>query len=315
MLTNLPMSVFIARVASVLLMLAVLPPDVAAADGVARRVEDDLGNSVVLAQPARRIISLSPHITEILFAVGAGPAIVGTVEYSDYPAAAQTIPRIGNFAAFNIEAILALQPDLIIAWHSGNPPAPVATLRRLGLPVFFSEPRALDDVAGNLEKFGSLAGTGAVAQGAAQDLRRELRELRAAHAQREPVTVFYQIWRQPLMTINREHLINQAIDLCGGRNVFADLPVLDPVINTEAVLAADPQLIVGGGVAAVFPQWQQDWQRFPQLQAIQRGQLYEMPPDLLQRHTPRIVQGIRTLCAFIDAARNEAARPDTGRQQ
>ena len=268
------------------------------------QVVDDIGNMVSLKQPARRIISLSPHITEILFAAGAGQSIVGVVEYSDYPQAAKALPRIGNFNAFDLEAILALHPDLIVAWHSGNPIAPVEKLRRLGIPVFLSEPRALEDVATNLQRLGRLAGTESVADGVAENFLRELSQLRRQYQDKQPVSVFYQIWHRPLMTINHQHMISQAISLCGGQNVFADLPVLDSRISLEAVLAADPQVIIGGGVAVSYPQWKQDWRQWPQLQAVRSGNLFEMPADILQRQSPRILQGVKTLCEIIDQVRH-----------
>jgi len=283
---------------SVVVLLALMPRVHATV-----QVVDDAGHSVSLNQAAKRIISLSPHITELLFAAGAGDAVVGVVEFSDYPDAARSIPRIGNFSVFNIEAIIALHPDLIVAWQSGNPMAQVNTLHKLGIPVFLSEPRALDDVASNLRRLGKLAGTSVQANLAADHYTQTLVELRNRYQAQKTVSVFYQIWHQPLMTINKDHIISQAIDLCRGRNVFAELPVLDPQINIESVLLANPQMIVAGGASASYPQWKQDWLRWPQLQAVSKGHLYEMPPDILQRNSPRILQGVATLCDMIDQVR------------
>jgi len=170
-------------------------------------VTDDTGREVRLAQPAQRIVSLAPHITELLFSAGAGGRIVGVVEYSDYPPAAKKLPRVGAYNAVDMERILALRPDLVIAWASGNPPALIEQLRSLGLTVFLSEPRSLEDVASNLERFGQLAGTQTTAQAAADEFRRRLQALRVRYSDRKPVSVFYQIWHRPLMTVNGEHLI------------------------------------------------------------------------------------------------------------
>lgn len=268
-----------------------------------RSVVDDAGVTITLEQPAVRIISLAPHITELLYAAGAGSHIVGVDVFSDHPDAAKELPRIGDFNAFDLEAILALQPDLIIAWQSGNPLTSVSKMQSLGIPVFFSEPRKLEDIASNIKQFGKLAGTEVVANQIAEDYLRQLSELRAKYQGRYPVSVFYQIWHQPLMTINGEHIISHVIELCGGRNIFSELSVLAPSVDLEAVLVSDPALIVAGGVAASYPAWKQDWLRWPQLRAVKTGSFLEVDPDLLQRHTPRILQGAKTLCVKIDDIR------------
>lgn len=268
-----------------------------------RSVVDDAGVTISLEQPAVRIISLAPHITELLYAAGAGSHIVGVDVFSDHPDAAKELPRIGDFNAFDLEAILALQPDLIIAWQSGNPLTSVSKMQSLGIPVFFSEPRKLEDIASNIKQFGKLTGTEVVANQIAEDYLRQLSELRAKYQGRHPVSVFYQIWHQPLMTINGEHIISHVIELCGGRNIFSELSVLAPSVDLEAVLVSDPALIVAGGVAASYPAWKQDWLRWPQLRAVKTGSFLEVDPDLLQRHTPRILQGAKTLCEKIDDIR------------
>ena len=279
-------------------------PAFAAQAGVS--VVDDTGQRVQLEQPARRIISLAPHITELLFSAGAGERIVGVVDYSDYPPAAKGLTRIGSYNAVDMERILALQPDLVIGWASGNPPALLEQLRSLGLTVFLSEPRTLDDVASNLERFGQLAGTQATAQAAADAFRHRLQALRGQYSAREPVSVFYQIWFQPLMTINGEHLISKVIALCGGRNVFAELPALVPKLDIEAVLAADPQAIVAGVRKPGDAAWQKDWQRWPQLRAVKGRHLISVPADLLQRHTLRILDGAELLCGELDHLRHDS---------
>ncbi len=271
-------------------------------------VLDDTGWQVTLAQPAQRIVSLAPHITELLFSAGAGGRIVGAVDYSDYPPAAKKLPRVGAYNAVDMERILALRPDLVIAWASGNPSALIEQLRSLGLTVFLSEPRSLEDVASNLERFGQLAGTQTTAQAMADEFRRRLQALRTRYAGRVPVSVFYQIWHRPLMTVNGEHLISKVIRLCGGRNVFAELPTLVPKLDMEAVLAADPQAIVAGVREPGDTSWQQDWRRWPQLRAVREGHLISVPADLLQRHTLRILDGAEQLCAVLDEVRATAAR-------
>lgn len=265
-------------------------------------VTDASGVSIKLAAPARRIVSLSPHITELLFAAGAGDRLVGTVDYSDYPPAARALPKVGGHA-LDLEAIVALKPDLVLGWQSGNPAASVARLRALGLTVHLSEPDRIEDIAGELERIGQLTGSGVTANAAAQAFRERYAKLAARYSRRPPVAVFYQIWKQPLMTVNGKQIISDAIRLCGGRNVFAQLPILAPTVTVEAVIAANPEVIVASGMGESRPEWLDDWRRWTSLKAVARDNLYFVPPDLLQRHTPRILDGAEKLCVDLEAAR------------
>lgn len=266
-------------------------------------VTDDTGESVQLAQPADRIISLAPHMTELLYAAGAGDKLVGAVRYSDYPPPAREIPRVGDAHSFDVEQILALKPDLIIAWQSGNPAGQMRQLRHLDLILFVSEPRSLTDIPATIEKLGRLAGTSTTARAAATEFRQRLTRLRDGYRDRPPVDVFYQIWHQPLMTIGGEHIINDIIRLCGGRNVFADMEQLAPQISTEAVLAAAPAVIIASGTGEQRPDWLDDWHQWSQLPAVEQEQLHHIPPYLLQRHTPRILEGTARLCQILEQVR------------
>lgn len=267
------------------------------------RLTDDSGRSVMLKQPAQRIISLTPHMTELLFAAGAGGHVVGTVEYSNYPAAAQRIARIGDSAQLDLERIVALKPDLIVVWQYGNAQRQLDKLLRLGIPVYYNEPRRLSDIARAIEQLGRLAGTETVALPAARAFVARAAGLRQRYAGRAQVTVFYQIWDKPLMTVNGDHLISDVIRLCGGRNVFAGLKLLTPEISTEAVLAAYPEAI--GGVTAEAGQAGNldGWKKWPRLQAVARDNLFVIHADLISRNTPRILDGAQQMCEQLDAAR------------
>jgi len=268
-------------------------------------VTDDSGATLRLKEPARRIVSLAPHVTETLFAAGAGSKIVGAVDYSDYPEVARKIPRVGGYSRLDLEAVAATKPDLAIGWASGNSPAHIDKLRALGIPVFLAQPERIDDVAANLERYGELAGTQATARAAAADFRKRLAELRGKYAARPKVRVFYQIWKQPLMTVGGGQVISDAIRLCGGENVFADLKPLAPRVGVEAVLAADPEVIVASGMGEARPEWVDDWRQWPSMTAVKRDNLYFIPPDLIQRHTPRLAEGAARLCAQIEMARGK----------
>ena len=266
-------------------------------------VRDDYGNPVTLARPAARIVSLAPHLTELLYAAGAGDRLVGAVEHSDYPPQARALPRVGSDAGIDLEAVMALQPDLVVAWPNAGSARQIDRIAALGIPVYRSEPRELDDVARTLEALGELAGSGARARSAARAFRARVAGLESAHSRRPAVRVFYQVWDRPLVTVNGAHLISKVIRLCGGLNVFDGLPTLAPAIAREAVLRADPEAIVASGADARRPEWLDEWRRFPQLAAAARGNLYAIAPDLLQRHTPRILDGAERLCAIFEEVR------------
>ena len=266
-------------------------------------VKDDTGQEVRLKQPAQRIVSLAPHITEVLFAAGAGERVVGTVSYSDYPDAAKSIALVGTYTRFDLEAIVALKPDLIIGWFSGNLPASIDKLRKLGLPVFLSQPDHIEDVARTLEQFGRLAGSETIADAAARRFREHHAQLQARYANRPPVDVFYEVWNQPLMTVNGHQIISDILRLCGARNVFAELPTLAPQVTEESVLAANPEAIIASGMGEARPEWLDQWKHWPQLTAVARGNLFFVPPQLIQRHTPRMLDGAERACADIETAR------------
>lgn len=269
------------------------------------RLRDDTGETLVLKSPATRIVSLAPNITELLFAAGAGAQTVGVVEFSDYPDAARQIPRIGSYARLDIESIVALKPDLVLAWQSGNPASQVEQLRKLGIPVFRVEPKRLEDVPRIVQHYAALAGTERVGDAAANTFRTRLRQLEDAYRGRTPVRLFYQVWDAPLMTVGGSQIINDVIALCGGSNVFAAQTALAPVVSVEAVLAANPEVIVAGGMGERNAAWLEPWKKWPRLAATARGNLFFIDPNLLQRHTPRLLEGVAALCERLDEARRK----------
>ena len=273
-------------------------------------VVDDRGRPVQLAEPAERIVSLAPHLTELLFAVGAGDRIAATVAHADFPAAAREIPRIGTATQLDLERLLAARPDLVIAWDSGSPRSPLERLERLGLTIYYSEPSDFEGIADDLRRLGRLTGNDDLAERTAKDFEDAIDALRARYSDRPPVTVFYQVWDQPLMTVNDAHLIGEAIRLCGGRNVFGHLEALVPRPGKETVLAADPEAIVSGGPGEDRPDWLEPWENWTSLTAVRRDNLFFIPPSLIQRHTPRIAEGTRMLCEALETARSRRA-PET----
>lgn len=266
-------------------------------------VIDDAGRQVTLTGPAQRIISLAPSLTELLFVAGAGNRIVGVSEYSDYPPQAQGIPVVGRYNLLDMEAIVAFGPDLIVAWQSGNPQAAVQRLIDLGFNVYIAEPRTLASIAHQIENFGQLAGTQSTSDAASRYFNEQLDTLQSRYEDASEVSVFYQVWNEPLISVGGDELINDIITLCGGHNIFSDQG-LAPKISIESVLARDPETIIASGMDIARPEWLDDWRRWPQMQAVSNDHLYFIPPDLVQRHSLRVLSGALQMCAHLDKVRS-----------
>jgi len=263
---------------------------------------DDEGTTVTLAAPARRIVSLAPHATELLYAAGAGGRVVGVLATSDWPPEAKALPRVGDSRSLDLERIFALAPDLVVIWPFAAP-AQVDALRARGIPVYFADPATIDGIAVALERLGTLAGTLPVASARAQALRSRLAAIAASNRAARPVRVFYEIWNVPLYTLGGRHLVSEAIGLCGGTNVFASLTLPAPTVTVEAVLAAQPEAIVAGADGAVRPPWLDEWRRWPALPAVAHDNLYTVDANLLHRAGPRFLDGVEQLCAALGQAR------------
>lgn len=270
-------------------------------------VVDDTGREVRLPGPAQRIVTLAPHAAEILFAAGALGKLVGAVEHSDYPAEAMKAPRVGSYSRLDLEAIAALKPDLLFAWETGNNMNQIDKLRALGLTVYVSQPNRMEDVADQIERLGQLAGTEAAAKASARHFRERLESLRVAHAGKPRLRVFYQIWNAPLMTVGGPQIISSAITLCGGVNIFGHLDKMAPTVGVEAVLDADPEVIIAAGRGDARPEQLNDWAKWTRMTAVKRDNLFHIHPDILHRHTPRLLDGAEQLCAALDVARQRRA--------
>ena len=252
-----------------------------------------------------RIVSLAPNLTELLFAAGAGAQVVGTSEYSDWPPPARELPRIGDAFRLDYEGILALRPDVAVAWRSGTPTEAVARLERAGIRVVVVPVQSLEEIATGIETLGRLAGTQDIAATAADGFRAEVERLRARHAGRPVLDVFVELDHRPLFTVTGKHLISEMVAVCGGRNVFASLPGLAPSVDLEAVIAARPDAILYTGPD---PDPAALWQDWPGLPAVRDGNVLRVPGDLVSRATPRVVEGIAAICEALDGARARGRR-------
>lgn len=264
---------------------------------------DDTGTEVCLEQPASRIAALSPGATELVWAAGAGENVVAVVSFSDYPEAATKVPSVGSHTRMDLERLIELQPDLVIGWVTGNPPEQLEAIRDLGVPVFSIEPRTFEAVSQTIERLAILAGTEEEGFAEAERFRQGIARLESQYRNAEPVPVFYQVWDEPLMTVNDEHLIGKVITLCGGVNVFGDLDRLVPRISPEAVIGANPEAILAGGMGEENRHWLTRWEAFPGVEATAKDNLYFIPPSLVQRPTPRMLEGSQLFCQKLDNAR------------
>lgn len=261
-------------------------------------VNDDLGHQVTLAHPAKRIITLAPNLTEIVEAAGAGAYLVGVSSYSDFPDYVKSLPQVNTASELNLELILSLKPDLVVAWQGGNPANQLEKIRALKIPIFYSQPLRLADISDTIITIGKLAATEQTATKQANAFNVKWKHLEKNYKQQKTVTVFYQLAAQPLLTLNKQSLINEVIKLCGGKNVFENTLGLVPEVTYEAVLQANPDVII-----AMQENGLQHWQAFRTLRAVQHKQLYVINSDLLERYGPRLMDGAEMLCGDLSQAR------------
>ncbi|MFJ7565673.1 cobalamin-binding protein [Herminiimonas sp. NPDC097707] len=271
-------------------------------------VQDDVGRTLELKQPAQRIVSLAPHATELLFAAGGGNRIVGAVEYSDYPAAALKIPRVGNYEQIDIERIIALKPDLLVVWPEGNAQRQLEPLRKSGIPFYYSEPVKLRDIPDSIVRLGTLMGTRAQAEKTAAAQRTQLAGLKARYGHLSPVRVFYQVSDQPLYTLSGKHILSDVIHLCGGINVFAKMNVTAPAVSVESVLLENPEVIMTGASKEEQSGNWKVWPAYQSLLAVKNHNLFSIDEDLLSRAGPRLIDGAALVCEKLERARSHRAR-------
>ena len=271
-------------------------------------VLDDDGRAVTLQKPALRVIALAPHVTELLYAAGGADRIIAAVDYSDYPEQAKRLPRVGSNREVDMERIAALRPDLLVVWMHGSSERQIEQIRALGIPMFHSEPKRLAEIPSNLTRLGKLMGTEPVAEAAAAAMRTQLAALASQYARRPTVRMFYQVWHKPLYTLNGSHIVSDAIRLCGGENIYADMKVTAPVVGIEAVLQDDPEVILGGARSK-----EEDsvamWRSFPAMTAVRRANLMQVDGNLLNRSGPRMIAGAAALCEKLELARQHRKTP------
>jgi iron complex transport system substrate-binding protein len=284
------------------LALLAVPIQAAAGDPIFLPQSD--GDELRLEQAAHSVVALAPNLTEMVFAAGAGSKLLATVEYSDYPQQAQHLPRVGDAFRFDLERIMALQPDLVMAWNSGNPAQALAGLEELGFLVWRIELQTPGDIPDLLEHIARATGTQGGARQEAERLRHRLGQLSDRHAGKPPVRYFYQVAERPLFTLNGEHIVSRGLSLCGGVNIFDQLPVLAPQVSREAVLAEDPDIVFAPRVANTADPLAH-WRAWPRLRAVRNEALYFLPADQISRATPRMLDSLELACTLLDQHRNQ----------
>lgn len=272
-----------------------------AASAHALQLRDDRGVTISLERPPTRIVTLAPHLAEIALAAGAGATLVGVSTFTRHPPEAQRLPVVASYGRVDIERLIALRPQLVLAWQSGNSALQIGRLERLGLAVFVTETRSLADIPRIVRLIGTLAGSVDFAEARARQFNREVAELRQRHAGERSIAVFLEIWHRPMLTVNGEHLASDALRLCGGRNVFAGAKTLTPLVSREQLLAARPEAVVTADPGAEGPQ---AWRGFESISAVRDGRTYAIDPDLLYGQGPRLLEGARALCSLLEHARN-----------
>ncbi len=256
---------------------------------------------------AQRVIALSPHAVELLFELGAGDRIIATTDYADYPEAAKSIPRVGGYHGIQIERVLSLQPDLVVAWEGGNPAGDLDRMEALGIPVYRGETAALADIAKELEQLGVLLGMAQQGRSAAQRFRNRWQAIKQQHAHKPPVRFFYQLWSDPLRAVAAGSWINEMLESCGGINIFDDPALEYPQVSTETVLLKAPQAIIVPSHHGRAIEIKAQWRNWPEIPAVANEHIFFINGDWLHRFSIRVIDGMGALCQAFDQVREHAS--------
>ncbi|UUO25571.1 cobalamin-binding protein [Colwellia sp. M166] len=260
-------------------------------------------NSTETTPNKPRIIALAPHIVEMLFDIGAGEQIIAATEYANYPLAAQEIPRIGNSLRIQLERVIELQPDLIIAWQSGNPSDDLARIKQLGFNVVYSQPNTFDDVAKELRLFGKLSGHSEQAEQVASKFLADLAKIKQQYGQKKPLTGFYEVWSRPLTTIAKGSWPQQFLDICSISNPFYQSDARYPQVNIEQILQTHAEIIIQPLSENQADKEGYTWQKWPILPAVKHQQIIKLDADVVHRMTTRSLNALSDLCQQTDGSR------------
>lgn len=259
-----------------------------------------------------RFIVLAPHLVESMYEIGAGQQIIGTTDHADYPKEANAIPRVGNYARLQIERILQLKPDAVIAWKTGNPIEDLERLKKYGIAVIESHPQQLDDVAAELRLLGKLTGRENMAEATASNFLLNLNKLREKYSNAQPISVFYELWSRPLRTVAGNAWPQQQVALCGAVNPFATANEDYPQVNLEEALATKPQLIIQPSKHSQSGPDALNWQQWTDIPAVKNNFIVHPNADKVHRMTTRMLEEVIMLCEQIHQARQFYQTPQNG---
>lgn len=266
-------------------------------------VDDDTGRQVCRKNAPQRIVSLSPGSTELIFAAGGGSQVIGVDAHSDYPEEVANIPRVGGYPDTSIEAIIVLKPDFIVAWAGGNKQQLTSMLESVGIPMFYINPLDFSDISSAISRLGTLFGAEQQAQKAAAEVDSRYKAIAAGYSQKTQVTVFYEIWNTPLMSVNSHHIIGQVIEVCGGKNIFADARAQVPRVSMESLMAANPQVISSSTFIKDGKTIEQRWARWENIEAVKNHSFITLAGDSISRPTPRTLDAAQEFCEKLDVIR------------
>ena len=246
------------------------------------------------ATAQERVVSLAPSLSEIMVELGAAEQVVGVLDGGPRPPQLAEVASVGRLGQLELESLLAVEPTLVLLWPDSISRAQREQLRQFGIALLVAEPVTLEQLAEQFVEIGARIGRAEQGRRLAEEFRAGVAELRQRYRREPPLRVFYQVWDRPLYTLGGRQIISQALEVCGGRNVFADLQLPAPQVSIESVLSRDPQVILAGSGAQLSA-----WQRWPQLSAVRHGRLWEVPDKGLERPSFQMLGALQQLCAVM----------------
>ncbi|MDR7057437.1 vitamin B12 transport system substrate-binding protein [Pseudomonas koreensis] len=243
---------------------------------------------------ALRVVSLAPSLSEIVVELDSADLLVGVLDAGERPAAIADVPSVGRYGQLDMERLLSLKPDLLLLWPGSVGAGQRDQLKHLNIPTFVAEPHTLTQLAAQIEAIAEQLGRPERGAERAAELRKHLNDLRQRYRRDEPLRVFYQVWDKPLYTVGGGQIISDALEVCGARNVFADLNLPAPQVSIEAVLQRDPEVIVAGDQAQLGA-----WKAWPQVAAVRQGRLLLVTDKGLERPSGQMISATAKLCQLI----------------
>ncbi len=253
------------------------------------------------SQAIERIISLSPSATELIYAAGLGNKLVAVSNYSDYPAEAKQLEKVAGLNNINIERIIALNPDLIVAWRSGTSPGQLTQLHSLGFNIYYSDITRLTEIARQIEELSQFSDNPKIGEQNARAFRHKLNELQETYRHKKTVSYFYQLDHNPMFTVAQNQWPSEIFSLCGGRNIFATAPASYPQVGLEQIIAYTPEVIF---TSSSMNRDNQIWHKWHQhIPAVKNQFIHTLNADWLDRPGPRSLKALEQVCHFLDIAR------------